>query len=64
MSPIWSLIANSEVFTWLDFSQVEAFASLNHHKFGVLLDKANSPALMREEMIVDGAETEPRFQGL
>ena len=53
-----------EVFPWLDCSQAEAFVCLNHHKFGVILDKANSPALMWEEIVADGAETELRFQGL
>ena len=54
----------SELFSLLDFSWSEAFVCLNHHKFGVHLDKSNSPVLIRENIVVDGAETELRFQGL
>ena len=54
----------SEVFPWLVCSRAEAFVCLNHHNFGVLLDKAGSTALVREEIVVDGAETELSFQGL
>ena len=53
-----------EVFPWLDCSRAEAFVSLNHHKFGVLLDKFDSPEFMREKIVADKAETELRFQGL
>ena len=53
-----------EVFLWLYSSWAEAFVCLNHHQFGVLIDKADSPALMWEEIVADGAETELRFQGL
>ena len=42
----------SELFSLLDFSWSEAFVCLNHHKFGVLIDKANSPVLIREEIVV------------
>ena len=54
----------SKVFLWIYSSRADAFVCLNHHQFGVLLDKANSPALMWEEIVADGAETELRFQNL
>ena len=37
---------------------------LNHNKFGVFLDKSDSLALMWEDIVMDGAETELMFQGL
>ena len=54
----------SEVFLWIYISRSKAFVCLNHHQFGVLIEKADSPALMWEDIVVDGAETELRFQGL
>ena len=53
-----------EVFPWIDCSRSEAFVCLNHHEFRVLLDKANILALVQEEIVVDGEETELRFQVL
>ena len=52
------------VFLGIDFSQAEAFVYLNHYQVWVILDKANSLALVREEILADGAESELRFQGL
>ena len=54
----------SEVFPRLYGSQAKAFVCLNHHEFQFCLDKANGSALVREEIVVDGTETELRFKGL
>ena len=54
----------SEVFPRLYISLAEAFVCLNHHEFRVLLYKANIRALVQEEIVVGGAETELSFQGL
>ena len=54
----------SEVFPRLYSSQAVAFVRMNHHKFRVLLDKANSLALMWDNIVADGAEMELRFKSL
>ena len=37
---------------------------MNHHEVGILLDKADIPALMREEILEDGAKRELSLQDL
>ena len=54
----------SEIFPWIYSSQGEVFVCLNHHEVRILLDKSNSLALVREEIVADRADTELRFQGL
>ena len=54
----------SELFPWINLSGAEAFVCLNHHKCGILLDKADCSELMREKIVADGAEMYLRFQGL
>ena len=51
----------SEVFPRLYGSWSEAFVRMNYHEFRVCLDKANGLALVREEIVADGAETKLRF---
>ena len=51
----------SEVFPRLYSSWTEAFVHLNYHEFWVRLDKANGSALVREEIVAEGVETELRF---
>ena len=51
----------AEVFPRLYSSRAEAFFCLNYHEFGVRLYQANGLALVLEEIVSDGAETELRF---
>ena len=51
----------SEVFPRLYYFWSEAFVRLKYHEFRVFLDKANGLALVQEEIVAYGAETELRL---
>ena len=53
-----------ELFLGIDYSRAEAFVCLNNHQVCFIIDKANSPELVRKEIVVDGEESEHRLQGL